>query len=149
MANKAQPLDPLESYFAATSLGGLIKSGVTLLKARRVRLRSEAEASKFNFSDFANQVGDIGALAMGIRPKRLKSRIQGTLVEIPQAHPGTGLDQPLGDGVTNALGPTGHDGHLPLEIDPVHLAMASAGSTHPLLLMPILVTNANHLIKLT
>jgi hypothetical protein len=56
MANKAQPLDPLESYFAATSLGGLIKSGVTLLKARRVRVRTEAESNRFNLSDFANQV---------------------------------------------------------------------------------------------
>jgi len=59
MANEASPLDPLESYFpyfSADSLAGLIRSGFTLLLARRVKERSEAESRKFNLSDFANQV---------------------------------------------------------------------------------------------
>lgn len=52
----AQPLDPLESYFAAHNLSGLIRSGLTLLKARNVRLRSEADVRRFNIPDFGNQV---------------------------------------------------------------------------------------------
>src|SRR5438874_1582051 len=56
MPSDLQPLDRLEAYFAADSLTGLIRSGMTLLRARRVRARSEAEAHKFNFADFANQV---------------------------------------------------------------------------------------------
>ncbi len=56
MSNQAQPVDPLESYFAATSLSGLIRSGLTLLKARHVRLRSAAEAQRFGLPTFSDQV---------------------------------------------------------------------------------------------
>lgn len=62
--SSAQPLDPLESYFAANDLPGLIRSGVTLLKARRVRTRSEADARKFNAVDFGYQVLYYGLIAI-------------------------------------------------------------------------------------
>src|SRR5205814_1124342 len=55
MAREAQPLDPLEAYFSAENLPGLLRSGLTLLRARRVKLRTEAEARKFHLGDFGNQ----------------------------------------------------------------------------------------------
>src|SRR5574340_1241163 len=55
MPEEVQPLDPLESYFSAHNLGGLIRSGLSLLKARQVRLRSEGESQRFNIADFSDQ----------------------------------------------------------------------------------------------
>jgi hypothetical protein len=56
MPDSAQPVDPLESYFSAHTLSGLIRSGLTFLKARNVRLRSEMDTRRFNVTDIGNQV---------------------------------------------------------------------------------------------
>lgn len=56
MPNEAQPLDPLESYFSARDLRGLIRSGLSLLEARSVRLRSEAGVRRFNVTDQSNKL---------------------------------------------------------------------------------------------
>jgi hypothetical protein len=87
MANKAQPLDPLESYFAATSLGGLIKSGITLLKARRVRLRSEVDSPKFNISDFANLILYYVLIAVPAVLLEVYQRIRTAVTRKPRHYP--------------------------------------------------------------
>ena len=47
--------EPLEQYYASDTLFGLIRSGLTLLNARRVRSRSEAQHGRLHLSDLFQQ----------------------------------------------------------------------------------------------
>ena len=42
MGEEFQQRDPLEAYFAASTVSGLVRSGLSLLGARHVRTRSQA-----------------------------------------------------------------------------------------------------------
>ncbi len=56
MAEDLQQRDPLEAYFSASNLSGLIRSGLALLGARRVHIRSEASGPRIGLSDIGNQI---------------------------------------------------------------------------------------------
>lgn len=47
--------EPLEQYYASDTLSGLIRSGLTLLNARRVRSRGEAQHGHLHLSDLVQQ----------------------------------------------------------------------------------------------
>ena len=55
MLRENEPIDPIEAYFAAGSVPGLIQSGLALLDARRVRTRDEDEG-KFHLKAFIHRV---------------------------------------------------------------------------------------------
>ncbi len=47
--------EPLETFYASGTLRGLIRSGLTLLNARRVRKPSEAKRHSLRLDDLANR----------------------------------------------------------------------------------------------
>lgn len=86
-SNEAPPLDPLEMYFAADTLPGLIRSGMTLLKARRVRLRSEAGGHKLDLSELGNQILYFALIVIPAIGLELFQRLRTAATGLPRRFP--------------------------------------------------------------
>ncbi len=107
------PHDPLESYFAADTLPGLLRSGLTLLRARRVRARSEAEG-RLHLSDLANQALYVALIVIPAYGLELYQRIRTAITGQPRHFPRGAWQFYLGYGLREDLA------HHTVETDGYH-----------------------------
>jgi hypothetical protein len=80
--------EPLEYFFDASNLTGLIRSGLTMLKAQKVQPRTEhLDSRKFDANQLANQAAYIGLIAAPAVILEAYQRVRSTLTGQRMGYP--------------------------------------------------------------
>src|SRR5690554_4077723 len=86
--NMSDPSEPLESYYASDTLGGLIRSGFTLLMARRVRPRATWWVKRLHLSNIPDYLLYLILIVIPAIILETFQRLRSLLTGKPREHPG-------------------------------------------------------------